>query len=314
MWNFLDEAERLRDSPEGKDFANEFNLVFKALSALNQTHSKATLDVINIESVFAAFEMGKLLGRLGTLTPDEINQLPNAMRRVIVRTLEHTIRIPVTPQGQGQAPGDYSGLADLAKRLTQKQPEISKYFSVVTFNYDLCIDLALYYAGLRVKYCLDSESDPQEIPVFKLHGSLNWGRCSGCEKLVAWPLSQYLRTYSWQPFNETGRGRLAMSAHFRDFNHCDKASFESAPYVVPPTWNKSQYHAELESVWKAAAYELSTAENIIVCGHFGFQRLQSVLTRHRSNPRSVEGRMRQAIEKRNIMHRPRAPPGKSAFR
>ena len=39
------------------------------------------------------------------------------------------------------------------------------------------------------------------------------------------------------------------------------------PDVVPPTWNKSQYHGELESVWKAAARGLSTAENIIVCGY-----------------------------------------------
>src|SRR5205085_2387516 len=40
-----------------------------------------------------------------------------------------------------------------------------------------------------------------------------------------------------------------------------------SPYVVPPTWNKSQYHSVLESVWQAAARELSTAENIIVCGY-----------------------------------------------
>jgi hypothetical protein len=38
-------------------------------------------------------------------------------------------------------------------------------------------------------------------------------------------------------------------------------------YVVPPTWNESQYHAELESVWAAAARELSSAANIVVCGY-----------------------------------------------
>jgi hypothetical protein len=39
MWNFLDEAERLRDSNAVADSSNEFNLVFKALAALKQTLS-----------------------------------------------------------------------------------------------------------------------------------------------------------------------------------------------------------------------------------------------------------------------------------
>jgi hypothetical protein len=267
MWNFLDEAERLRDGKDVEDSVKEFNLVFKALAALNQTHSKAMLDVMDIESVFAAFEMAKLLGRLGTLESDEIEELPNAMRRVIVRTLERSVRIPLNEQtGRGSAPGHYAGLADLAKRLYQKQPDISKVFSVITFNYDLCTDLALYYEGFGIEYGLGSDDNIREIPLLKLHGSLNWGRCSGCKKLVAWPLSNFFRDHSWRPY-ESSIGKLEMSRHFKDFQHCPGTTFDGAPYVVPPTWNKSQYHSELESVWKAAAYELSTAENIIVSGY-----------------------------------------------
>jgi len=58
-----------------------------------------------------------------------------------------------------------------------------------------------------------------------------------------------------------------ISSHFNEFHHCPDSRFQNAPYVVPPTWNKSQYHSELEAVWKSAADELSSAANIIVCGY-----------------------------------------------
>ena len=263
MATFLDEAERLRDSGDLPDSKEEFDLVFKALAALSQSHTKAVLDVVNVESVFAAFEMAKLIGRLGSLKLEE-------MRRVIVRTLEHTVRIPLDEKtGRGKAPGNYGDLTKLVRQLSENHPDkyVSEYLSIITFNYDLCVDLALHYEGFGADYRLDPAAFIlQSVPVLKLHGSLNWGRCSGCKQLVAWPVDRYLARFNWtHGFNSIGR--LAISQHFRDFHHCDGASFGDAPYVVPPTWNKSQYHAELELVWQAAARELSRAENIVVCGY-----------------------------------------------
>ncbi|MFW6060529.1 MAG: hypothetical protein ACODAQ_10125 [Phycisphaeraceae bacterium] len=40
-----------------------------------------------------------------------------------------------------------------------------------------------------------------------------------------------------------------------------------SPLIVPPTWNKGEYHRELESVWRKAATHLSEAENIIIIGY-----------------------------------------------
>jgi NAD-dependent SIR2 family protein deacetylase len=265
MANFLDESERLRDGGEVLDAIDEFNLVFKGISALNRAHTKATLDVLNIESVFAAFEMAKLIGRLDPLSIEEIDLLPNAMRRVIVRTLERTVKIPIE-KTYPRAPGHYGGFTELVKRLTAKQIELGKYISVITFNYDLCLDLAFYCAGISIKYCLDSSPvEPRDIALLKLHGSLNWGRCKGCGKLVAWKLGNFLLNRHWA--QDDGFGSLEISKRMNEFEHCKSSQITDAPYVVPPTWNKSQYHGELESVWKAAARELSTAENIIVCGY-----------------------------------------------
>jgi hypothetical protein len=187
------------------------------------------------------------------------------MRRVIVRTLEQTIKIPVRGGG-GRTPVDYIELTNLVRKLAETQSDLSKHLSIITFNYDLCADLALYNAGVAVKYGLAPANSSRVIPLLKLHGSLNWGRCSVCKKLVAWDLSKYFINHAWQPYDVT-IGKLVMSAHFHEFQHCPESRLEEAPYVVPPTWNKSQYHAELETVWKSAADELASAANIVVCGY-----------------------------------------------
>ena len=59
-------------------------------------HSKATLDLENIESVFEAFEMAGLFGRaLDNLEKAEVEELSPALRKLIARTLERTIQFRV---------------------------------------------------------------------------------------------------------------------------------------------------------------------------------------------------------------------------
>jgi len=87
MNDFLDRAENLRRSRDSRFSAEEqksFDLVFKAINALRAAHSKAELDTENLESVFGAFEMARLSGRLGSLTREEVVELNPSMRRLIV--------------------------------------------------------------------------------------------------------------------------------------------------------------------------------------------------------------------------------------
>lgn len=39
------------------------------------------------------------------------------------------------------------------------------------------------------------------------------------------------------------------------------------PFIVPPTWDKTQYHRQISRVWRRAAQELKSAENIFVSGY-----------------------------------------------
>jgi hypothetical protein len=80
MNDFLDVAYDIKKRlPDHADTLKDFNLVFKGIAALEASVAKANVDLQNVESVFAAFEMAKLLGRLGSLSNEEINSLPTAM-------------------------------------------------------------------------------------------------------------------------------------------------------------------------------------------------------------------------------------------
>jgi hypothetical protein len=53
------------------------------------------LDLDNLESLFGAFEMARLFGRLGNLADPELQELGSAIRQLIVRTIEKRIIYPV---------------------------------------------------------------------------------------------------------------------------------------------------------------------------------------------------------------------------
>jgi hypothetical protein len=268
MGNFLDVAENISRRYDLGDDKADFTTVMQGMAALSRVHSKAAVDIHNIESVFAAFEMGKLLGRLGDLTETQIECLPHAMQRVIARTLETTITLHMS-RNRIQPTASYNSLVKLitdvgeGRTITPSRNRGMGQFSVITFNYDLCFDHALSFNNVPIDYCLDS-ARTQGIKVLKLHGSLNWGRCVGCKKLVSRSISEMFRNKMF--LQEEGQINLPLTSFMKEFQHCPPHHVEG-PYVVPPTWNKTHHHIELESVWRAAADELSDAENIFVIGY-----------------------------------------------
>ena len=66
-------------------------MVFRAIGALQSVHSKAQLDLNNIESIFTVLELGKVIQKVSNLTVDEIAKTIAALKVLIVKTLEHTM-------------------------------------------------------------------------------------------------------------------------------------------------------------------------------------------------------------------------------
>src|SRR5579859_7089339 len=128
MLRFLDRAEFIGRSGEliGDD-PTAFDLVFKAYDCLQSIYSKSSeIDLLNIESLFAAFEMAESIGDLrGLIKPHSVSQLIPALTRVIVRTIERSVVIP----GDGmQAPVPYGQFCDWVKSRLRET-------SIITFNY-----------------------------------------------------------------------------------------------------------------------------------------------------------------------------------
>lgn len=265
MRGFLDVASTLLVRKRAGKRAKNFASIFDALALLQQVHSKSEFDLINLESVFTALELSKTLGRFPGLSADLIDERIQDLKWVIVHTLQETLEFIRQPQGFGS-----DGLKRLIETIDKaRQEDPTNDTAILTFNYDLLLEVAIHFAGCSVDYGLAKEStDYPSIPLLKLHGSLNWAVERGTGKIVPWFLRQYFRQAKLNDGgNPPGNIRLRVADHFETFSKSSKTDYEETPLIVPPSWNKAAAYSSISEVWKRAANELSTASSIFVVGY-----------------------------------------------
>lgn len=263
MADFLDVADELWKSGKTGDKGGHFEKVFKTIGALQAVHSKAQLDLTNIESIFATLELAKILNKIPGSEPSNLDSIISSLKELIVVTLETTIQFPLRAR-RVLPPKTYDSFIDLLAYLREEaQPRHS--VSIITFNYDMAMDYALYLHSLGPDYCLDS-STRGEIPLLKLHGSLNWAICQKCKSVVPWALPQYFDKFPWESLDENRDVTFQIGSQLKYFEHCN-VKVAPEPVLVPPTWNKADYQHALSHVWSRASKELEDAENIFIIGY-----------------------------------------------
>jgi NAD-dependent SIR2 family protein deacetylase len=188
MKDFLDVAERLLQKNDVEDSQKDFKAVFSAISALEPVHAKTEIDLNNLESVFAAFEMANLVKKLPPLNTDEVEALPAALRRLISKTIEKKLKFPVV-QDRLVLPYPYQDFAHLLKLIAGEAQWVKRKVSIITFNYDIAIDCAVSMFG-SPEYHLLRTGQVSGPNLFKLHGSLNWFDCETCKRIVSPNASQ----------------------------------------------------------------------------------------------------------------------------
>jgi hypothetical protein len=268
MKEFLRIAEDLWKTKGLSDAEEEsFAAVFEAMSALQSVYFKSHLDIQNVEEVFSAFEMANTLKRLGDYPLEKIQKLPAAMKTVIVSTIEKTLLFPVRDK-RVIAPPPYESFAELVYDL-RKASTPRQSVAIITFNYDMAVDYAFHRFGIPVEYGLENEPVHDAVPLLKLHGSLNWRWCSQCEVVVPWTLRDHFSKYNWTSHLIERKKRVVfpIGSVLASFSHGEHPVDPAPAVVVPPTWNKPDYHRVLARVWARAALELSTAGNIFVIGY-----------------------------------------------
>jgi hypothetical protein len=121
MFDFIDVARELRRADRVADAKHAFDAVFDAISALQRVHSKAQLDLNNVETVFSTFDMAQILGALCDYPSEQIEALAPAMRIVIARTIEETLQFPQTNDVR-EPPTPYLRLARSSNFWTIESP------------------------------------------------------------------------------------------------------------------------------------------------------------------------------------------------
>lgn len=264
MADFLDVAENLWKTNAVREYSKYFERVFAAIAALQSVHSKAQLDLGNIETVFNTLEMARILKKFPPSGDFSVQDAIEALKYVIASTLEQTVRFAVGSK-QVQPPQPFTPFAKLIHHLTN-DAHPTRTVAVLTFNYDMAADYALFYHRLGPDYCIDS-STRGGIPLLKLHGSINWGVCDKCGKVVPWHLPDFFQGLHYGPFLDKHRDvTFDIWSKFNTFRHCDVV-VRPLPFLVPPTWNKTDHHEQIQIVWERAAKELTDAENIFVAGY-----------------------------------------------
>jgi hypothetical protein len=267
MADFLDVASYLHSTGEVRDKAPHFERVFKAIGKLQAVHSKSQLDLINIESVFNAFEIANTIEKLPGFETAEIPGVISSLKEVIVTTLEQTIKFPFRGSHIINAPQTYQQFTRLLQHILNDAAP-THTVSVITFNYDIAIDMALHMARIGPDYGFDSSTSSGTVPLLKLHGSLNWAARVDDNSVIPLPLKDYLTKYSIRGFRETGECSIPIGAQLQEYfsKHTD-IKVKAEPVIVPPTWDKTEHHQILSQVWGRAAKELGEAEYIFIIGY-----------------------------------------------
>ena len=272
MNDFLDRARDLYAGHLSPATKLHFDRVFGAISSLQQVHSKADLDLQNIESIFTAFELAKVIRTFPGKPCNEIEECITSLKQLIVTTIEESISFPLSASDHLRAPKGYSEFLELVKELKyERDPPLS--VSIITFNYDLCIDVSFSQQQFNLQYglekaCAKDFRQDDNVDVLKLHGSLNWARETTSQKIVAVPVTTWAKT----GYKRSARGtdvNLRIGSNISNAAHAynSDSEFENQPVIVPPSWNKADYHSALSNVWERAAAHLSEAEFVFVMGY-----------------------------------------------
>ncbi|MCH8305565.1 MAG: hypothetical protein IIB94_10615 [Candidatus Marinimicrobia bacterium] len=259
----IDVNKQLSDNQKKEHFKN---VISNFTNLEKNSSTKSYLNIENIEIMYGALEMAELLGYFPSEAEVDISKLKTSLTVFITTTLEKTIKLSYS-NGQLKPPPAYSKLVKLITKINHVSGK--NKCSVLTFNYDLCLDYALKFNVISYDYFLDEGIKNNTVPLLKLHGSLNWIKCEECGTIhslnVGNGVSQLHSDYKEGDYFNLNITKILQGA--RAQSCCEKYRFSGLPLIIPPTWSKSLYHGNLKNVWSRAAKELADAENIYIIGY-----------------------------------------------
>lgn len=256
------------ESPHIEDVLNA------AYRDLKSVQVKSAINYSNVEELFSAIDIGQMIGTFGSRSPSLIDQLRKSIVVFIYRTIEETVRVP----SDGKIVRPSKGYDMLAKAVRENVERTARLglneISFITFNYDTCLEFALDLVNLGVDYGLGepfldtfANNFQVKIPVLKLHGSINWATCRKCNRIVPTEINPWRHAGPFALVDAPNQLPMPLGSRISGKTHRCGTTLDPLPVLVPPTWNKSSSAAPLQEVWRRAARELGSAENVVVIGY-----------------------------------------------
>lgn len=268
--DFLLSARVLREEGGELRYQQSFDRVFKWIDSLRASSYYVEFDLDNLEHVFSLAEMSRQLGL------ESGEERCSDLRYVIMETLDR-LQLRYT-RGQLVPSPAYGAFVSKMVALNNARLEhvgATKYplgrDVIITFNYDVMLDYAMKFHGIRPSYGVESGSSGDSFQVLKLHGSSNLARCRSCggrcQLLPPDPIPPG-HTLPF-PMDEGHTLEFRMVTNVLPNTECvnckQKGSLE--PVIIPPTWSKEIQNTPLVNVWKAAVQAIGGAFQVVVIGY-----------------------------------------------
>lgn len=231
-------------------------------------------DIDNIETLISFSDLSSLVSTNSSkkLFSGEIS---NSVRQFVDLILTKNIIVPSVSSCQWA--NTREGIS--VKKLVAAQGYYQDRLSVISLNYDCILEYASHSMGLGFTYNRKMGTGSE---ILKLHGSLNWLKCSR-EHCWIEPLA-----YSNLDSKDFENGILS-----RKGNQCSQCEKPGIPIIVPPTWSKEIPKEILKNTWSQALEALEKAECFVSIGYslpIGDQHVRNLLHLGFSS-----GKLRQAV-------------------
>lgn len=132
-----------------------------------------------------------------------------------------------------------------------------KKTSIVTTNYDGCIDEALIKAKVPLNFYVDEAEATQNTAkdLVKIHGSINWSYCESCHEVRDFDLIALKDAYE------------SDTATFAVIGICKNCGGQRRPLLIPPLGFKFIMFPSLIRLWNRARECIEQADHLIVVGY-----------------------------------------------
>jgi len=144
-----------------------------------------------------------------------------------------------------------------------------KETSVITTNYDGCMDEAILKNGLPLRGTIGSESHhttSNAVDLIKMHGSINWAYCDSCQVVREFDLLELKNTYEEDKLS------------YPVIGICKKCGGLRRPLLVPPLSFKFLMFPNLIDIWNSARQSIENADFLMVVG-YSFSEADTYITK-----------------------------------